>query len=95
MIASGSSALQIHKGSHDLSRRAIVYTMVGMSFREFLELHYHYDFEAYTLEEVFENHVAIAENIVDTLAKKDHRVITLFRDYLKFGLLPLLPKYAQ
>lgn len=88
VIASGSSALQIHKGSHDLSRRAIVYTMVGMSFREFLELHYHYDFEAYTLEDLFTNHVAIAENIVDTLAKKDHRVITLFRDYLKFGYYP-------
>jgi len=31
VIASGSSALEIHKGSHDLSRRAIVYTMVGIS----------------------------------------------------------------
>ena len=49
IIATGSSALQINKGSHDLSRRAIVYTMVGMSFREFLELHYGYSFEAITL----------------------------------------------
>jgi len=88
VIASGSSALQIHKGSHDLSRRAIVYTMIGMSFREFLELHYHYDFEANTLEDIFANHVTIAENIVDTLVKKDHRIITLFRDYLKFGYYP-------
>ena len=35
IIATGSSALHIHKGSHDLSRRAIVYHMFGMSFREF------------------------------------------------------------
>jgi predicted AAA+ superfamily ATPase len=88
VIASGSSALQIHKGSHDLSRRAIVYTMVGMSFREFLELHYHFDFKAYTLEDVLTDHVDIAENIVDALAEKDHRIITLFRDYLKFGYYP-------
>ncbi len=88
VIASGSSALQIHKGSHDLSRRAIVYTMVGMSFREFLELHYHYDFEAYALEDVLTNHVVIAEDIVDTLATKKHRIIALFRDYLKFGYYP-------
>lgn len=40
VTASGSSALEIHKGSHDLSRRAIVYNIVGMSFREFLELNY-------------------------------------------------------
>jgi len=88
VIASGSSALQIHKGSHDLSRRAIVYTMVGMSFREFLELHYHYKFEAYSLEDVLTNHVVIAEGIVDTLATKKHRIIALFRDYLKFGYYP-------
>jgi len=37
IIATGSSALEINKGTHDLSRRAIVYNMVGMSFREFLE----------------------------------------------------------
>ncbi len=88
VIASGSSALQIHKGSHDLSRRAIMYTMVGMSFREFLELHYDYQFEANTLKNVIENHVEIADSIVETLGKKGHRIIALFRDYLKFGYYP-------
>ena len=34
IIASGSSALEIVKGSHDLSRRALLYSMQGMSFRE-------------------------------------------------------------
>jgi len=88
VVASGSSALQIHKGSHDLSRRAIVYTMVGMSFREFLELHYGYSFEAYSLEELLSQHEKIAENIVDALAQKNHRVIALFKDYLQFGYYP-------
>ena len=46
IIATGSSALQINKGSHDLSRRAIIYNMVGMSFREFLELHHGYKFNS-------------------------------------------------
>ena len=32
IIASGSSALEIRKGSHDLSRRAIVYQMVDSMF---------------------------------------------------------------
>ena len=88
VIASGSSALQIHKGSHDLSRRAIVYTMVGMSFREFLALHYDYSFEAYSLENILKNHGKIADNLVDALAKKGHRVISLFRDYVQFGYYP-------
>jgi len=88
IIASGSSALEIHKGSHDLSRRAIVYTMVGMSFREFLELHYGYKLEAYTLEEIIQKHQKIADSIVDKLAKKSHKIIPLFKDYLKFGYYP-------
>ena len=88
VIASGSSALQIHKGSHDLSRRAIVYTMVGMSFREFLELHYGYRFEPYNLADALSHHGTIAEDIVDTLAQKGDRVIPLFRDYLQFGYYP-------
>ncbi len=32
ILASGSSALEIHKGSHDLTRRAIVYRMFGLVF---------------------------------------------------------------
>ena len=88
IIASGSSALEIHKGSHDLSRRAIVYTMVGMSFREFLELHYGYELEVFTLEEIIQKHQKIAEKKVDKLTKNGHKIIPLFRDYLKFGYYP-------
>ena len=88
VVASGSSALEIHKGSHDLSRRAIVYTMVGMSFREFLELHHDYDFEAYGLEELLEKHQDIADSIVNDLSRKAQKIIVLFRDYLKFGYYP-------
>ena len=88
VIASGSSALEINKGSHDLSRRAIIYKMVGMSFREFLELHYNYKFKSYTLEDILENHIEIADTIIEKLALNDHRVLALFKDYLKFGYYP-------
>jgi len=88
VVASGSSALEIHKGSHDLSRRAIVYTMVGMSFREFLELHYAYEFESFGLEKIIKNHQDIADAVVERLAKNEHRILVLFRDYLKFGYYP-------
>jgi predicted AAA+ superfamily ATPase len=88
IVASGSSALEIHKGSHDLSRRAIVYTMVGMSFREFLELHYGYRFEAFDLREIIEQHQEIATKIITTLDEKNQKVIALFRDYLRFGYYP-------
>ena len=88
VIASGSSALEIYKGSHDLSRRAIVYTMVGMSFREFLALHYMYDFDTYSLDELIENHEKIALSILSGLKNRKHKIISLFRDYMKFGYYP-------
>jgi predicted AAA+ superfamily ATPase len=88
IIATGSSALHINKGSHDLSRRAIVYNMVGMSFREFLELHYHFLFDNYTLEDILSNHIQIASNIKNNIEKRDKKIIPLFKEYLKYGYYP-------
>lgn len=88
IIATGSSALQINKGSHDLSRRAIIYNMVGMSFREFLELHHGYKFNNYTLEEILNSHIEIASNIKKEIEEKDKKIIPLFKDYLKYGYYP-------
>ena len=88
IIATGSSALQINKGSHDLSRRAIIYNMVGMSFREFLELHYGYNFDFYSLEDLVKNHIQIATDIKNTLERNDQKIIPLFKEYLKHGYYP-------
>ncbi|MEA1915101.1 MAG: AAA family ATPase [Campylobacterota bacterium] len=88
IVATGSSALQINKGSHDLSRRAIVYNMVGMSFREYLELHHGYAFDAITLEDILNNHIKITAQIKKNIEKNDQKIIPLFKDYLKHGYYP-------
>lgn len=88
LFASGSSAMEIYKSSHDLSRRAIVYRMVGMSFREFLELTLGLRLGPYTIEEIVTGFERISHQIVDTLEEKGKRVLPLFRDYLKFGYYP-------
>ncbi|WP_041963278.1 ATP-binding protein [Sulfurospirillum cavolei] len=88
VIATGSSALQINQGSHDLSRRAIVYTMVGMSFREFLELYYGFEFSSYSLQDILENHVGLATEIKKQIEQKEHKIIPLFKNYLKYGYYP-------
>ena len=88
IIATGSSALEINKGSHDLSRRAIVYNMVGMSFREFLELNYGYHFDAFPLKDILSNHIDIATKIKVALELHDQKIIPLFKDYLKHGYYP-------
>ena len=88
VIVSGSSALEIHKGSHDLSRRAIVYKMFGMSFREYLELHYSYHFKSYSLEMILSEHQSIAETMVEVLESKEQRILPLFKEYLRVGYYP-------
>jgi predicted AAA+ superfamily ATPase len=88
IIASGSSALEIHKGSHDLSRRAHVLTMHGMSFKEFLELELDIELPKLKLEDILDNHVNIAFEIVSKLKQQDKRILPLFKRYLKVGYYP-------
>ena len=88
VIVSGSSALEIHKGSHDLSRRAIVYRMFGMSFREYLELHHGYDLDSYDLDTLLSDHQNITESIVTLLESKEQRILPLFKEYLRVGYYP-------
>lgn len=88
VVASGSSALQVHKGSHDLSRRAIKYTMVGLSFREFLELDVQVQLAPCTLLDILNDHVRIASKIIKVLEAKNLKILPLFQRYLSCGYYP-------
>ena len=52
VVFTGSSILDIEDGAADLSRRALVYQMSGLSFREYLELFHKIDVPAYSLEDI-------------------------------------------
>ena len=88
IIASGSSALEINKGSHDLSRRAHILTMHGMSFKEFLELKLNIELPKLKLENILDNHTEIAFDIVSKLKQENKRILPLFKRYLKVGYYP-------
>ncbi len=79
IVFTGSSVLDILKGSADLSRRAIIYKLQGLSFREYLKLYHNIETEVYTLEQIINNEVKL-ENIQHPLP--------LFNDYLKRGYYP-------
>lgn len=86
ILASGSSALEIHKGSHDLSRRAIIRRLHGLSFREFIELQNNISFENIELTDLLKNHESIARTIVSKL--EDTKILALFKSYLDYGFYP-------
>ena len=93
LLVSGSSALEIHKGSYDLSRRALVYSMKGMSFREFLEIRLALTLPSLELESLLSSHQVFAQDIIDRLASKKEKVLALFNEYLKVGYYPYYFEY--
>lgn len=93
MLASGSSALEIAKGSHDLSRRALLYRMHGLSFREYLGMNCDIHFDKVSLSAILENHQRAADSVVTTLARHDLKVLALFKEYLATGYYPYFKDY--
>ena len=90
IVASGSSALQMYKGSHDLARRAIKYSMFGLSFREFLELRLGIPLISYSLGDILQKHDRLAATIIETVEAKNHKILPLFQRYLTCGYYPYL-----
>jgi len=93
LIISGSSALEIHKGSHDLSRRALIYKMHGMSLREFIGMKLGIELEYYDLDTIVSSHQAIAQNIIDALSQKKAKILPIFQEYLEVGYYPYYFEY--
>ena len=52
VVFSGSSVLDLNKGTSDLSRRAIIYHLYGLSFREYLTLYQGLDIPVFSLDEI-------------------------------------------
>ena len=95
IVASGSSALEIYKGSRDLSRRAVVYKMFGMSFREFIEIELGINLKSAGLENIINNHQRIADSITTTVEKKGKKILALFKSYLEYGYYPYFREYKN
>lgn len=79
IVFTGSSILDINKGASDLSRRAVMYQMQGLSFREYLQLFHGITADVYTLQDILTHKVKIPG--------VDHP-LPLFEDYLKKGYYP-------
>lgn len=79
IVFTGSSVLDIKKGSSDLSRRAVVYGMQGLSFREYLGLFHKMELPPFTLEEILNHQVHLPQK---------NQFLPLFADYLKKGYYP-------
>lgn len=95
ILASGSSALEIQKGSHDLTRRAVVYRMFGLSLREFIALKYGLELESYTINDIIADHATKAFTIIEHLATHKLKILKIFKEYLKHGYYPYFRQFES
>lgn len=83
VIFTGSSIIHIDKARGDLSRRAVMYELRGLSFREYLEFARNISINKIDLETLLNDHVNIARKIIKTVKPLEH-----FPSYLKYGYYP-------
>jgi predicted AAA+ superfamily ATPase len=83
VVFTGSSLVEILNARADLSRRAIVYDMQGLSFREFLNITQKVCFQVVSLSDVLENQREIADEMLSKV-----KPLQFFNNYLQYGYYP-------
>ena len=85
MVLSGSSLINLSDGEADLSRRCISYTMLGLSFREYLQMFHQKGFRRRILQEILTDGNSICAEV-----NAQVRPLPLFSEYLRYGYYPFL-----
>ena len=79
VVVTGSSILDLYKGTADLSRRIISYTLAGLSFREFLAMAKGITLPPVSFDAILRHEVSFPDR---------ERPLALFDEYLKSGYYP-------
>ena len=83
IVFTGSSLLQISKAKSDLSRRAVMYEMPGLSFREFLRFESGIHFDPVGFDDLLRDHRQIALDIISKV-----KPLKYFSACLQYGYYP-------
>lgn len=83
VIFSGSSSINLIKGKADLSRRAILKTMYGFSFREFLEIKEKKSYPIISFGKLISSHGKYEQSLMGT-----PKLLGYLKQYLKEGYYP-------
>ncbi len=81
IVFSGSSAIALSQA--DLSRRALVYTVPVLSFREYLELKLDIKLKPISFDQLLTNHTQFSFEIISRI-----KPLKYFESYLDFGVYP-------
>lgn len=90
IVVTGSSILELSKGREDLSRRAAVYHLAGLSYREFLQLRHGLKFDVIPIEDILKTHHEISSGYHDRVD-----IFKTFSEYLRYGYYPFFNEGMQ
>jgi len=85
VVFSGSSTIDLIKGTYDLSRRGILYRLHGLSFREYLHFKTGQKLPCFSYDEIIANPMDISTEISTVTMIHGH-----FRNYLQNGFYPFV-----
>lgn len=85
IVFSGSSSLDLVKGSYDLSRRARILKLEGLSFREYINFNGDFKMELVSLTDLIDQKHSLNRLIAQLPAAKG-----LFEQYLRKGFYPFV-----
>jgi predicted AAA+ superfamily ATPase len=90
VVYTGSSLLHLAKGRADLSRRTILYTLYGLSLREYINLVKKKNFQPVSLNDILSNHQELSKNIISEVKPIQH-----YNDYIQTGYYPFFLENKQ
>lgn len=90
IIFTGSSIIDLNKQEADLSRRAVIYELQGLSFREFLNFEHDIELPILNLDDLLNKEEAYA-----FVLENSFKPLAYFSDYLKFGYYPFYKEDRQ
>jgi predicted AAA+ superfamily ATPase len=83
IIFTGSSMLRMESSRGDLSRRAVIYSMQGLSLREYIHYTGGPEFPVFSLPQILDDHQHMAEMVWTRI-----KPIQKFNEYLQYGYFP-------
>ncbi len=90
IVYTSSSLLMMDNAQTDLSRRQTLYTLHGLSFREFLSFEGILHIDPIPFDELLQEHVQKAMQIVRKV-----KITPLFENYLKYGYYPFYKETVE
>ena len=90
IVFTGSSLLEILNARADLSRRADIYHLEGLSFREYIAMYHGITIPSYSLDDILNHHRDISEAVTSHC-----KPLKFFDDYLQHGYYPYYAESPQ